>query len=308
MTVVYIDQVLMLNGLIDYLLLLSAARLAGMPLHRLRLVIASSMGGIYASVLFLLGCAFLGSPVFRLLVGICIALWAFWPLQKRWYLAGLFLLLSAALGGVVLALGLAMGSPDALSERVCYAKINWLFPVGAVVGLYVILQLLFRQGARHKGGELLKISINLHGKQAEVLALHDTGNTLRDPVSGQPVLVAECHAVAHLWNTEINDVLCQEIPAEEKMVRLHHAGFGRGFTLLPYRSVGVPAGLLLAFRCDRLIVGRARYRSILVAVTHSPVSDGGTYNALWSGVRRGEEYDALDRKTAQLDPSAQQAG
>ena len=32
--VVYIDEVFLLNALVDYLLLLSAAKLAGEPLHR----------------------------------------------------------------------------------------------------------------------------------------------------------------------------------------------------------------------------------------------------------------------------------
>ena len=36
MEVVYIDSVFVLNGLLDYLLLLCTARLAGVPLRRLR--------------------------------------------------------------------------------------------------------------------------------------------------------------------------------------------------------------------------------------------------------------------------------
>ena len=36
MTVIYVDTLFLLNGLIDYLLLLGAARLAGEPLRRLR--------------------------------------------------------------------------------------------------------------------------------------------------------------------------------------------------------------------------------------------------------------------------------
>ena len=34
MTVIYIDSVFVLNALMDYLLLLAAARLAGLPLRR----------------------------------------------------------------------------------------------------------------------------------------------------------------------------------------------------------------------------------------------------------------------------------
>ena len=40
-TVVYLDSVFVLNAVMDYLLLLSAARLAGLPLRRSRYVLAA---------------------------------------------------------------------------------------------------------------------------------------------------------------------------------------------------------------------------------------------------------------------------
>ena len=49
MTVVYIDRVILLNSVIDYLLLLSTARLAGMPLQRCRLAIASLVLKVHSS-------------------------------------------------------------------------------------------------------------------------------------------------------------------------------------------------------------------------------------------------------------------
>ena len=308
MTVVYIDRVFLINSIVDYLLLLSAARIAGMPLQRCRLALSAVIGGVYAAILFLPGFALLSRSAAKFLWGIIMALLAYWPLQKRWYLTGLFLLLSATLGGIVLALGLAAGSVEALAGKLYSAKIEWPLPVCAGAALYMILHLVFRQGARHKGGELLKITISLRGAETEVLALRDTGNTLRDPISGQPVLVAECAALSQLFGEETTEILRMKVSAEEKMANLHRAALGMGFTLLPYRCVGISSGLLLAFRCDRLTVGNARYRNVWVAISNTPVSDGGTYNALWGGVRRGEEYGAFDREIVPLDPQEQQAG
>ena len=41
MTVVYVDEVFLLNTLVDYLLLLSAARLAGTEIRRLWMLLAA---------------------------------------------------------------------------------------------------------------------------------------------------------------------------------------------------------------------------------------------------------------------------
>ena len=44
---VYWDRVVVLNGIVDYLLLLSAAWLSGLPLRRGRLVLWAALGGLY---------------------------------------------------------------------------------------------------------------------------------------------------------------------------------------------------------------------------------------------------------------------
>lgn len=308
MAVVYIDKVFVLNLVLDYLLLLTTARLAGMPLQRLRVLLAAAMGAAYAVSVFLPGCGLLSHPLFRLLSGVLMGLLAYWQLRRRWWMTGLFLLISAALGGIVLAVGLALGSGTAVLGKLYYAQISWPLLLGTACSMYVLLHLIFRQGARHVGGELMKINIGIHGSEIEVLALHDTGNTLRDPVGGQPVLVVEQAVLLDTWDDRTGDILKECVPAEEKIARLHYAGVGVGFTLLPFRSVGTTSGLLLAVRSDWIKVGRAVYSHAWIALTDGPVSDGGSYQALWGGVKRGEEYSEIDQSPAYLDTQTLQAG
>ena len=60
---VYWDRVVVLNGIVDYLLLLSAAWLSGLPLRRGRLILWAALGGLYAGAVFLPGLEVLGVPV-----------------------------------------------------------------------------------------------------------------------------------------------------------------------------------------------------------------------------------------------------
>jgi len=136
----------------------------------------------------------------------------------------------------------------------------------------------------------MKVTISIGGKNREIAALHDTGNTLCDPVSGNPVLVLEQATISDLWPPEVERILGQPLPPEEKMVQLHRLQRGNSFSLLPYRSVGVPAGLLLAFRCDRITVENKVHRRTLVALSEGPLSDGGAYQALWGG-EEGSRHD-----------------
>ena len=63
MTVIYIDTLFLLNALVDYLLLLAAARLAGEPLRRIRFALGAALGGAYAVAIFLPGLFFLSHPL-----------------------------------------------------------------------------------------------------------------------------------------------------------------------------------------------------------------------------------------------------
>lgn len=308
MAVVYLDKVFLLNLLIDYILLLITARLGGMPLQRMRLLLCAIGGATYALASFLPGCGLLLQPVLRIAAGIGMALAAYWPLHHMWRLTGLFMLLSAALGGLVLAAGLAVGQPNGLMQRLYYAQISWPLLLGTTAGMYVLLRLLFSQGVRHGGGELMRIRISVHGKEQEITALHDTGNTLRDPVGGQPVLVMEDTVMEGQWEDPIAGVMRQQVSPEEKIARLHQAGVGCGFSLLPFRSVGIASGLLLAVRSDYVQVGKATYRKAWVALTPNSVSEGGAYRALWGGVKKGDVYGKISADAGAMDPQTQQAG
>ena len=292
--VVYLDRVFLLNLLLDYLLLLAAAQLSGRTLRRLRLLACAAGGGIYAALTFLSGCGFLRTPLCQLAVGSIMALCAYGGRRRP---ALLFLLLSGGLAGFVLALGLWAGSPTGLLGRVYRGEVSWPLLLGAALGFYVLLRLLLGQGARQGGGELLKITISVCGRKQTVTALHDTGNTLRDPVSGRPALVLERNAAEELWPPEVAAVLASPLPPEEKMARLHRQGAAVTFSLLPFRSVGTPAGLLLAARSDYIEINGRRYPRTPVALSEHPVSDGGGYHALW-GDPEGEEVKGCADSTA----------
>ena len=82
MTVIYIDSVFALNALMDYLLLLSAARLAGLPLRRRRYVLGALAGGAYAAAVVLPGLSFLAASPVKLAAGVLLGLIAYGGEEK----------------------------------------------------------------------------------------------------------------------------------------------------------------------------------------------------------------------------------
>ena len=103
-------------------------------------------------------------------------------------------------------------------------------------------------------------------------------------------MVAEGDSVGALFPPERRPGRADLLDPAGAVTRLS-AGEWRGrFRLLPYRSVGVERGLLLALRVDRAALGGVDRGPLLVALSPTPVSDGGGYRAL-VGPLDGERTD-----------------
>lgn len=266
---VYIDEAFLLNSIIDYLLLLSAAKLAGEPLRRGRMALAALLGGLYGAAVFLPGWGFLERPLCKLAAAVAMSLLAFGSSRRLLRVSLTFLGVSAAFGGGVLALQLLSGSSMVLDIKTTL--------LSAAV-CYLLMTLFFRRTVRHAGRELAVAELTLSGRKCRLTALVDTGNTLTDPHTGRPVMVAEGERLGPLFPPGEALTATQ---LRDPVGTMESRGEGRGrWRLLPYRSVGVAHGLLLAVRVDHARIGKEDYGPILVALSPTPVSDGGGYQAL----------------------------
>ena len=282
MTVIYVDTLFLLNALVDYLLLLAAARLAGEPLRRWRFALGAALGGGYAVAIFLPGLSFLAHPLCRLASAALMLMVSYGGSRRLLRQGVLFVALTCAFGGGVVVIGLLGGTGLSLGNGVFYSALDLKVLLLSAAVCYWVLTVVFQRLAKHNraGGELVDIKLSLEGRTLNLTALVDTGNTLTDPVTGRPAVVAEGERAGPLFPAD-----CRPTPADLRdpaaaLPRLGTGAWRSRFRLLPYRSVGVDRGLLLAVRVDGLEAGGQKKGPVLVALSPTPVSDGGGYQAL----------------------------
>ena len=282
MTVVYIDSLFLLNFVVNYLLLLSAARLAGEIIRRLRLALGAALGALYAAAVFFPGMAFLLHPACKLGTAVLMLLCAFGGSRRLLRLTLVFFGVSAAFGGGIFAIELLSGRGLSLKNGIFYSAMDLRLILLSAAACYAVLTLVFRRTAKHSGPsrELVPAVLTIEGRCVALTALVDTGNTLTDPVTNRPVMVAEGEKLVRLFpegeapdQSELRD----PVTAMERL----SCGQSRGrYRLLPYQAVGVDCGMLLALRLDEARVGETDYGGILVALSPNRLSDGGGYSAL----------------------------
>lgn len=253
---VYLDLVVLLNFLVDFLLLLGTNRLAGYPGGYARSALAASLGGVYAAGCLMPGFSFLGNALWRmislgLMAGIAFG-WNRGAVQR----GAVFLLLSMALGGI--AVGFGKGS-------------FWMLAASAL-GLWLLCRVGFRGSAGQR--EYVPVELRWNDKTVSLIALRDTGNTLRDPLTGEQVLVAGADV-----GTELLGLTEEQL---RHPVMLLTSGKVPGLRLIPYHAVGQPGGMLPAVRIHDVKIN-GTYGDPLVAFAPEVLARGAVYRMLTGG-------------------------
>lgn len=246
----------MLNFLVDFFLLLGTNRLSGFPLSPGRAAAAAGLGSLYAASCLMSGFRFLAGDLWRLVCLAGMVAVAFGVNRSAIKRGGVFLLLSLALGGMAYWLpGMGFGG----------------LVLGAA-GLWLLCRTVLGEG--RLGQTYVPVTLCREERKVSLTALVDSGNTLRDPVTGERVLVISAGAANRLTGLTREQLAQPLTTLAQRPVS--------GLRLIPYRAVGQGGGMLLAMRIPQATVGNRR-GSALVAFAPEGLEEGKEYQALIGG-------------------------
>ena len=253
---VYLDLVFILNFLVDFLLLLGTNRLSGFPPGLSRCAWAALLGAVYSALCLVPGLRFLGNLLWRTVSLALMGSLAFGADRSALKRTAVFLLLSMALGGLVVSLGRNDFAALALAAALCFGLCRLSF--GQTVG----------------GREYVPLTLTYNGRTASLIALRDSGNTLRDPVTGEQVLV-----VSGPVGERLTGLTAQQLRHPLETLA---QGPLPGLRLIPYKAVGRSGSFLLGLRMEEIKVD-GRVTDGVVAFAAEDFGRGEVYQALTGG-------------------------
>lgn len=293
--VVYVDQVILGSIVMNYVILRTVGKIGGVEKERWRLVIAAALGGFYSIVAFVPDFSALLTVWFKTLVSLVIIFIAFAP-QPPVRLAvclAFFYLTSFALGGSIIGImyflearggifSVPGGFPRVMDRYFWYAVIL------ALAGFWAAgrgTSILFK---RRYSQNLFKVSltIKMQGKQVRTEGFLDSGNQLTDPLTGNPVIVAEYEVIQELLPGELVAYLNQNkgFDPVQALVLVKDNPRGSKFRLIPFQSLGADSGMLLGFNPDEVELergdGTVRSGRVTIAIYHKKLSHDSAYHVL----------------------------
>ncbi|MDY5987669.1 sigma-E processing peptidase SpoIIGA [Sporofaciens sp. SGI.106] len=253
----YIDVLFLVNFMMDFILLLLVRRI---------LKFSASYGNICLGALAgsILTCAAVAIPIpysfikfiwFHAVVNVVMLMTAFrtgWR-KKLWKGLGALYICGFILGGILEFLGQYI-SP--------YIKAGSLFFAVAVAGYYISSAVLnLMTSFLHFGEFHCPVTLYVGNKRCEIQAIVDTGNHLKDGLTGKAVSVMGRQTAENLFGGKM----------PEK------------FRYIPYHSIGKKSGVIPVVTLDWMCIGGEEEQWIespLVGISETDISSDGEYDLI----------------------------
>ena len=255
MLVLVLALPLVLNLVLDYLLLLLTSNLTGVFAKRGTLLSAAVLGAVFAVWMFF----YSGGPVISLLLNGVVG-WVMISLsfsavsaKKRLRLYGVFLIQAFGFSGLMSLLETMGMGKIAVQNGVTYIQIELWQIVLSALGAYVIFRLCFRDHSLKLEKQRVWIRIQLGDRILQTLVLKDSGNLLREPLSGKPVVLLAPEIIGNIMPEETKMMLQQEDWNVEAMMEVltKESIVAR---LIPFSTMGQKQGLTIAVKPDAITV------------------------------------------------------
>jgi len=248
---VYVDLFFMINFSMDFLCFFLSSQLLGGKLKLLRTLLAAALGGVYACVALFL--PFEGFPAFMLDVLLCLLMCiiAFGVARSVFLHTLVYFAVSMTLGGFMSALFTLLNRADLGIEAVESDGISaWVLALLALISAAFALvgTKFFR---RRTSARYASVAFEIGGKAKQLRAFCDSGNLLRDPISGRVCVLVSAQTLKGVVGDEVINAARTKNVAP---LASTDAAMARRVRLIPAKTA-TGEGCLLAIRPDKILVG-----------------------------------------------------
>lgn len=289
---VYLDVVFMENVLMNYIIIFATGVVVKAECKKWRILAGSLVGAVYTVVMYLNIIPIYSNFIMKLVLSVVIVYIAFKTKSVKRLVKNLiiFYLVSFIFGGCVFALMYFL-QPQMAEIRNGVFVGAYPLKVALIGGFvaFITLQVSFKlvKNKFSKKDMIYDVDIFINENQVKVRALLDTGNLLKDPITGFPVIVVEHKSLSKVLPEKVLDNLdkilggdIDELTKNEKFNKTISR-----FRIIPFSSLGKQNGLLLGIKADKIcIISDEKVDMVndaIIGIYDKSFTKNGAYHAIF---------------------------
>lgn len=289
---VYLDIVFLENVLMNYIIIFATGVVIRDECRKWRIFAASVLGAAYTVVMYLNVIPIYSNFVMKIVLSVVIVYVAFKVKSFKKLVKNLiiFYLVSFVFGGCVFALMYFL-QPQMAQIRNGVFVGAYPIKIALIGGLvaFVVLQISFRivKTKFSKKDMIFDVQVVINEKIVKVKALLDTGNLLKDPITGFPVIVVEHKSLRGVIPEKILNNLdnilggdIDELTKDEQFSKTISR-----FRMIPFSSLGKQNGLLFGIKADsvNIILDEKidKVNNAIIGIYDKSFTKNGAYTAIF---------------------------
>ena len=287
---IYIDIVLIENFIMNYIILFATGIILKIKRNNVRLIIGSLIGSVYTVMTYVITIKVYSNFFVKILLSIIMVYISFnsQSVKNLWKQLVVFYLTSFVFGGAAFALIYIIKPQDILMKNGLFLG---TYPLKTVVIstiiAFIIIVITFKI-VRNKISkrDIYKIvKIYIEDKSLEVKAMLDTGNMLKEPISGKPVIVVEHTCLYEVFPKEIlnnlENILGGDFSNVSEQIKNDYI---TKLKFIPFSSLGKQNGMLLGINPKYVEIIEEdiikKVDEIIIGIYNKSFTKDGAYRAL----------------------------
>lgn len=296
---IYLDVVFIQNICMNSIILLATGLVTKTKNRLTRNLISSTLGAFYVIGKYLTSSQFYSNIIIQIGLAFAMVYIAFAPINIKglFKYVIIFYLTSFVFGGCAFALLYYIKPQEILYNN---GILTGTYPIkiallGALVGL-VFLSLAFKliKNRFSKKDMFCNIRIGYKEKEVKLRAIIDSGNLLKEPITGASVIVIEKQKLEGIIENEILENLDSIMSGKYEFLNDEYIS---RFRLIPFSSLGKQNGMLIGFKPDFFEIEfdgiNHTKDKVIVAIYEKEISKNKEYSGL-VGLDLLEERSDID--------------
>ncbi len=291
---IYLDIVFLEDVFVNYTILIATTMILKQRMRLIKMFVSSVLGAMISIVLFLINAPVLIEFFIKILISVIMVFICF---GKKKILVNVlvFYLISLVFGGVTILIIFSI-KPENINivEKITNSKelIRNIIKASiiSVVMIFIVSKLIKNNDFKKRN--IYDLEIFYKGKMAKIKAFLDSGNLLKEPITGKSVIIVEKESLNGVVEQDIIDNLKNVLSGKW----LNDVNTKFSFFIIPFTSLGNDNGILIGFKPEYIKIyaeTEVLKNDIVIGIYDGKLNNNNLYTSL-IGLNVLNEEECID--------------